>query len=304
MLGCGAALVAVFCQQDLTLEEFHSYEWAIKDYQKNIIDLEKRRAAVSDLEANVESLRVEKSSIESEIGKSQAQQSELTSKITTLKQQVSDLESRGQDLQSKIISQENNLRSLNKNISESEQKLVVLTRELRLYPSETSEFVRESGRNIKHYVAISIPFVLIFCFATYSLFSRSVDLTQLWRQQEDIDVWTIFLTRLPFVLVALALIETTGYIIGRLIYEILRINRLRLELSKLSIIAKDVSTSSAFNTSLSDDDIFERETKLKMELLREHLKGYSGNEFEYKGGAIISAVSGVANRLIPPKKEG
>ena len=90
----------------------------------------------------------------------------------------------------------------------------------------------------------------------WSLFSSAIDLTQLWRIEDDVNVWTIFLTRIPFVLVAIALVEACGFIVGRLIFEIVKINRQRLEFSKLSIIAKDVVLASSAELEMTDEERF------------------------------------------------
>lgn len=144
---------------------------------------------------------------------------------------------------------------------------------------------------------IGTPFAAVFFVILWSLFSSSIDLTQLWRNEVDVDIWTIFLTRIPFVLVAVALIEACGFIVGRLIFEIVKINRQRLEFSKLSIVAKDVVTASVVDSSMTDEERFGEETKLKMQLLQEHMKSRSSEEFKYTGSAITSAVIGVANRF-------
>lgn len=95
----------------------------------------------------------------------------------------------------------------------------------------------------------------------------------------------------------MALIEACGFIVGRLIFEIVKINRQRLEFSKLSIVAKDVVTASVVDSSMTDEERFGEETKLKMQLLQEHMKSRSSEEFKYTGSAITSAVIGVANRF-------
>jgi hypothetical protein len=221
----------------LTLEEFHSYEWAVKEYKENLATIEKREAALKVIEDSIAPLKKEKADLDSDIGKAQAQHSELLNNISNQRNEIDNLLSRNLDIDRKVKTNEAHLRDVGEEIQKTQVKLDELVRELRLYPSEISAFVREGGRNIKNYLLISLPFAFILVAVTISLFARAVDLTQIWRQVEGVEVWTIFLTRLPFVLVALALIEATAYIIGRLIYEIIRINRLRLELAKLSIIA-------------------------------------------------------------------
>ncbi len=71
---------------------------------------------------------------------------------------------------------------------------------------------------------LSLPFALVFFVILWSLFSSAIDLTQLWKNEDGIDIWTIFLTRLPFVIVAFALIEAAGFVVGRLVFEIIKIN--------------------------------------------------------------------------------
>lgn len=56
----------------------------------------------------------------------------------------------------------------------------------------------------------------------------------------------------------------------------------RLNLTKISIIAKDVSDASEDDLSLDDAARYEHRTHLKMNLLREHLKGYLAEDYEYK----------------------
>lgn len=137
----------------------------------------------------------------------------------------------------------------------------------------------------------------------WSLFSSAIDLTQLWRIEDDVNVWTIFLTRIPFVLVAIALVEACGFIVGRLIFEIVKINRQRLEFSKLSIIAKDVVLASSAELEMTDEERFSEETKLKMTLLQEHMKSQAQEEFRYTGSALTSAIIGAATKLAGGKPD-
>lgn len=166
-----------------------------------------------------------------------------------------------------------------------------------MFPSEIAGFVKEGNRNIIWYVVLSLPFIFVIYVVLHALFSSAIDLTQLWRKEEGVDIWTVFLTRIPFVIVALAILEVCGYIAGRLIFEIIKINRQRLSLSKLSIIAKDVSTASANNLEMSDEELYQKETELKMQLLREHMKEYVGEDFSYKGTVIQSAIAAMVWKL-------
>jgi len=134
-----------------------------------------------------------------------------------------------------------------------------------------------------------------------ALFSGAVDLTQLWKEQENVSISTVFLTRIPFVIIALALLEVCGYVVGRLFSGIIRINRQRLSLSKLSIVARDVSVAAAQNLELDSDQMYENEVRLKMELLRGHMTDDLGAEFEYKGTFLQNLATRVVDAVSPKK---
>ena len=55
----------------------------------------------------------------------------------------------------------------------------------------------------------------------------------------------------------------------------------RLNLSMVSIVAKDVTDTSARGLDFTDQEIYELETKLKMGLLKSHLKGYVHDDYQY-----------------------
>ena len=285
----------------LTTEEFHQFEWAIKDYDENIKSLEKREASLANLEVALPELRTEKSALESEIGKSRAELETLMADIGAKKIIVG-------SKQDEIIAKEISLRDLvqqnydaqDKNIELVEKRQAIIA-ELRNYPTEITGFIKEGNRSVRWYVALGAPFLIVLSIIVYKMFSSAIDLTQLYKQPDGVDVWVIFLTRLPFVILAVAIIEVCGSVCGRLVFEVIRINRQRLDFSKLSIIAKDVSITAANESTLSAEEVFDREVRLRMDLLREHMKNYTGSEFENRGSALISAVVGVVERFAKQK---
>lgn len=286
----------------LTLREFHEYEWALREFEKKSADLKKREVAYANLQDEIKANQIEKKQLDGDIGKASAQLTKLQSEVSAAETALLERRSQLEDAATEVESKRDERRRLNSEISEGESRLEMLTRELRLFPSEISGFIKEGNRSIKWYLSIGAPFLVILIVVAILLFSKAVDLTQLWRREQNIDIWTIFLTRIPFVLVAITIIEVAGYIAARLIFEIVRINRQRLEFAKLSIVAKDVSAAASAGLGLDDEEIFESETRLKMELLREHMKNQSTNELEYRGSALISAIVGVAEKYANRKK--
>lgn len=282
----------------LTLSEFHEYEWQIKESQKREEQLDAQEASISERELKILDQAEENKLLASEVGKLRGERDQLNASIKSVGEVLAEDESKLEEVKGTLEASRRERNQIRGEAEEQRLQLEVLTREVRLFPSEITGFVQEGTRNIKWYVALSLPFVAILVIVTHALFSGAADLSQLWKEEEQIEVWTIFLTRLPFVIIAFALIETCGYIVGRLIYEVVRINRQRLEFQKLSIIAKDVSAASAHGSGIDEETLFEEETKLKMVLLREYMQNQSNAEFEYRGSALISAFVGVANKLV------
>ena len=280
-----------------TLEEFHSLEWSVKQLDIKENRTAERERVFAEKELAESELDESISELLKQNGQLTAQKDELVQSNASLDAQVLDKGAIQKDVEREIETLQKQRREVKAEIAEDEKFHSNLTKKLRLFPSEISGFVEQGNRNIRSYLIIGTPFAAVFFVILWSLFSSSIDLTQLWRNEVDVDIWTIFLTRIPFVLDAVALIEACGFIVGRLIFEIVKINRQRLEFSKLSIVAKDVVTASVVDSSMTDEERFGEETKLKMQLLQEHMKSRSSEEFKYTGSAITSAVIGVANRF-------
>jgi hypothetical protein len=281
-----------------TLTEFHEFEWAIKEFHQNLADLEQRERRLEAERTEFAALKTERVEIESAVGKAKAESEQLNQVLNSTKETIAKLKTEEKDLLHRHTSAEDRRRNLIAQISKDSAQLKMLKDELRLFPSEISGFVKEGNRSISTYIWIGLPFLVVLIIILCLIFVNAVNLTQLYKKVDSIDIWTVFLTRIPFVLVAVALIEASGYVVGRLVFEVIRINRQRVEFAKLSIIAKDVSTAAATRVeNMTDEEVFEAETQLKMELLREHMKNYVGSEFEYKGTGLIAAIKGVADRL-------
>ncbi|AUJ64534.1 hypothetical protein B9057_09545 [Aestuarium zhoushanense] len=280
-----------------TGEEFKKFEGFVADYDRRMSELLEKEQLKTELESGVKSRQERIEQLNREIGQSKAELAKISSDIEASKNNFSERQDDLASIKTAISGDRKIQASLLKEIKDAQKELNELKEELRIFPSEISGFVREGNRNIFWYVILSIPFVIILSIILRSLFSSAIDLTQLWKS-EDVDVWVIFLTRLPFVIVAITLIEACGYIIGRLFFEIVRINRQRLEFSKLSIIAKDVTTAAASKSEIDDTAQFEAETELRMNLLREHMKSYNEGDFSYQGSALTGAIVAVAAKIV------
>ncbi|MDD1452415.1 hypothetical protein NHF48_018210 [Sphingomonas sp. H160509] len=111
------------------------------------------------------------------------------------------------------------------------------------------------------------------------LIKGAADLSFIISSDKDINIEALMISRVPYVTIAVAVI-TASYKVARVfISEIMKINNQRLSLTKISIIAKDVSFSSEHGLSLTDEESYQLRTNLKMQMLRDHLKDYLSKDF-------------------------
>lgn len=123
-----------------------------------------------------------------------------------------------------------------------------------------------------------MPSILIFLMF-WLLIKGSADLTTKITGSESINIAALAVSRAPYVAVACAIITASYYVAKMLILEMVRISRQRLALTKISIIAKDMSNSIDGDLGLSDDERYVRRLTLKMDLMRNHLQEYISADF-------------------------
>lgn len=153
--------------------------------------------------------------------------------------------------------------------------------QLDLFPAELSEFNQQGrDKSISYMWLASLP-ILVIIAITASLLLGAADLTTKYKSVADIDLVTLVASRLPFPFIAIFILHISFQLTKILIREVFRISRQQLALSKLSIVAQEVTKSSREGLDLTDNEIFDLKTKLKMTLLRSHLKTYLDDEFDF-----------------------
>lgn len=235
-----------------------------------------------ELEDSILELKNEKAGHQAEINTLKEQGEELHLKINELESKESNITSRIETLDDSIDKKKNEQKQLNTIISKNNAELKALKENINMFPSEITGFVDQGARSISRYTLIAAVPIAIIVIVTAALFFNAADLTVIYKEQENFNVWYILITRIPFVIIAVTLIHSCYRIAKIFMQEIIRINHQRLNLSKISIIATDVSTASSEGLGLSEDETYQLRTNLKMELLREHLKSYIKEDYEYK----------------------
>lgn len=280
--------------------DFHDIEDKVAEYQHIRSNITNELEHLSHTKATSRTLldKNEKniSRTRSQLNKLQTESDVLTNKIVknkitlgTLSENIISSDSRLNSTNKSITSARNNLdnlRNLSKHLDDeiknSEEELSRLANNKNLFAYEIEDYMRQGRKDISLYTILSfLPWVLI-TYITWLLFNGAVDLSLIDYNADNVNLVDVLLSRLPFVIVTSAII-VASYLISRMFaVKIFEINSQRLRFSEIGIIAKDISHASTDHLNLKDQDKYELRTKLKMDLLRHHMKKLGPEMFEYK----------------------
>ena len=256
--------------------------------EERITEVDEREAELSgfevdkeDLQSSITDLSAEVSALETTISELETKRDEISERTRTLKSSESDLTSRIETIEDSIDEKKNEQQSLNANIATMRSKLQKYKSDINSFTSNFSGYNEAAGRSATRYLSIALIPITIIGAVTIALFYNAADLTYVFERSDKVDVTSIVLTRMPYVLLASAIITACYKIAKIFISEVINISRRRQDLIQVSIIAKDVTDTCATGLELSDEIKFEKEAKLKMSLLRDHLKGLISRSYEY-----------------------
>lgn len=228
---------------------------------------------VSNLKGQADRLKASIKRLESE---RIDQNSKISSNISELNSAENRIKSLNSEIDSKIS--KNNI--LSEQINEHESKLSELRSNLALFPSELADFATQGNSNARTLFYLSIlPIVTIFVMFIL-LISGAAELSVKITENTNVNIPALIVSRFPYVFIAFIIITASYKIAQFFIDEIIYTNRMRLNLTKISIIAKDISSSAEVGLGLTDIERYGLRLKLKMDLMRDHLKGYISRDFQ------------------------
>lgn len=173
------------------------------------------------------------------------------------------------------------INSLNSDMSDLKSALRKLKDEINIYPSEYSGFIKQSRADLRTYFMLAaVPMVLIAVYSFY-FFMGAVELTTIYYKIMGFDISTVLLSRIPFVVISVFVIHASFSYSKSFFAQLVRVNQQRLELAKIGIIANDVSDTSTIRLQIDQSQIYELKTKLKMDLIKSHLKSTIGDDYNY-----------------------
>lgn len=296
------------------LEDFIRLVARLDRYKANVL-LEVNKAIENAEEANqqVTQAELDRDALNTEISEANQKSAELNANIGRLTEQrsgllediskreeaISALDERRSQIQEIIAERTTEREGLAKDVAEIKQDLRALEDGVNMFPTEIGAFVSQGGQNIRTYWKLAAVPIALMVIVTGLLVFNAANLTTVFDEVDGAKIWSILITRIPYVIIATAIITASYKLAHVFVAEIMRINQQRLNLSKISIVATDASnTSQEGLTDLSDRELYELRTDLKMQLLRDHLKEYLSSDFRYQGKSTNNWA-----RLLEKRKE-
>lgn len=169
--------------------------------------------------------------------------------------------------------------TLNESISDMKGKLETLSLRKDLYAETMSDFVSESGSQLKiYYVFI---FITIIGLAWMGI--NSVDkINELVKEYQEIlklnpnaNSWNLIALRIPYASIVLAVFGGLTALINTLANKVFEIHSQKRHIIGLSVLARDINSASKHGTNLSEEQIYQFREQLKFELLSDSLVGQS-----------------------------
>jgi len=259
---------------------------AIRKINLEVAKLDEERGKVNALQAQRGSLNQDIAALKSAVSREQgklkrvdAQRDEVTIKSGEIAKLISNESYRLQGIKSEIARTSSIRSRLAKNIIEKSADLRNLQSNIHLFPSELSDFSRQGAKDFRSFFWLSLlPSALIAAMFVLLVWG-SADLTTNITGARYVNLPALAISRAPYVAIACAIITASYYIAKMLILEMVRISRQRLALTKISILAKDISTSIDSSLEMSEDDRYTRRLTLKMDMMKNHLQEYLSSDF-------------------------
>lgn len=252
---------------------------AAEQANTRILELGQKR---DEINSQIEEDRKTSSELNSEIGRLTEQRNALATDVEGRKSETSRLQSHIDELKGSIAARNAEKVALAKQISESSQELKLLQDDINMFPTDIAGFAKEAAQNTKSYWWLSFVPIALMVVIAIILLSNAANLTTILDENSNARIVSIITTRLPFVIVSTAILGGAYKLAALLIGEIIRINRQRLNLSKVSIIATDISNASAAGIEeLTSEEVYRLRASLKMDMLRDHMKQYISSDFAF-----------------------
>lgn len=254
---------------------------AIKDQTDTEIGkLEHKEVELADVHTSISEAEDRLGILEHEIARRRETSAELKSTNSSISSQLKTLEAQIEEREAQLATSTKSREDINLEVERSRSELKKLRENINLFPSEVSGFVDQASRDIKMYMLFSAAMITIIATLFIWVLTGAFDLSEYVKENPDVSIWPLFLAKLPLAATVSALVAACYKITRVFIEELLKINRQKLSLTQVSIIAKDSSTSAEAGLELSDSEIYGLRLRTKMALLSDHIKTFVPTDAE------------------------
>lgn len=251
-------------------------------YRDTIEKAEAAEAKVAEAKKELGTLKGQADRQRSTIRRLESERADLTTKTEALADSLEKNQRELTELRDELSARGRTKQGLDEQVEGLREKLGELRANIDLFPSELDSFVKQGRRNTTTLFWLALTPIAIIAIMFGILISGAVDLTTQIDPKQEINLYALIASRTPYVVVALAIITACYQIARSFIAELIQTNRQRLNLTKIGIIAKDVSASAETGLNLSDVERYGLRVRLKMELLKDHLQGYITPDLDIK----------------------
>lgn len=259
------------------INDRNQYEEKISQLKNNITDqlaklttkkeeydkyLEEQDTYETELLENINTLKEQKKNLQNNINQQNTEIESLSSQITAKDNQLSKLNDDFLDLQKR-----------SKYLTEGNERLEGRRKELEksvnLFPDNLEGFVARATKTKWTYGFLAFIPLLILGFIVNLSWETLKDFTAISTVDTFEKAWIILIQRLPFTLLIITLASMCLAFLYKMVRHLTEIQQQELNLSKISMLARDVSDSE--HNSLEEELIQKLRIDRKMKLIREFL---------------------------------
>jgi hypothetical protein len=220
--------VISYCQQKM--EEANKADLRISD----------TKAKIQENTAQIDQQNKDINSLSSEVGKLTSQRDTMATGIEGLKREEEAFKEKVKISRGQADSAEDMLLKLRHEITLAKAELSNLQESINIFPTEIKGFVDQGAQNLSFYAKFAGVAIIGLLLTTVVLLANAKALTRPELSGDFSDVAPYLLMRMPYTILMLSIIAAFYAIAHFMVSEAVRINRQRLNLAKIALVAKQV----------------------------------------------------------------
>ncbi|MGQ7272261.1 hypothetical protein [Marinobacter nauticus] len=249
----------------------------ILELNNEIEELEETKIEVisktAELDKEIENLENSKENLRNQI-------KALNKNISEKEENIKRKDSQIIELNGIINDRESNVRMLAGEATNLNDEIKKLSEDKDIFAIELQDYIKQGRASKNQYLLLAaLPLFVIISIAL-SLLTNSATLLQ--DLESTRPTWELLTTRVPFALISFALITASYKICAYFVKQLTHINNERLNMTKLQIIARDV-TESSLEADISDPGLRqELRAKVKMAALKSYMRENLTEHFSHR----------------------